>query len=80
MDHADPGRNRIAWGMDLNLLAIDEDLAFIRLVQAIQDVHQGGFARAILSEQGVDLAMFQRQVDVIIGEHARKPFCDSFEF
>ena len=48
---------------------------FVGLVQAIQDVHQGGFAGAIFPQQGMDLALFQGQVDMVIGQHAAENAC-----
>src|SRR5260370_37861850 len=39
--------------------------------QAVEDVHQGRLAGAVLADQGVDLARAHRQVDVVVGDHAR---------
>src|SRR5258706_16133592 len=39
--------------------------------QAVDDVHQCRLAGAVLADQGVDLARAHRQVDVVVGDHAR---------
>ena len=71
-----PARDGIAGGVDVDWLAADDDLALIRLVEAVQDVHQGGFAGAILPQQGMDLALLEGQVDMIIGQHTGETLGD----
>jgi hypothetical protein len=44
-------------------LAVDADLAAVRLVDAGQDLHQRGLARAVLAHQGVNLARAQIEAD-----------------
>src|SRR5258708_38544572 len=44
--------------------------------QAVDDVHQGRLAGAVLADQGVDLARAHGQVDVVVGDHARPRFRD----
>src|SRR6266478_9013920 len=41
------------------------------MYQAVQDVHQRRLAGAVLADEGVDLARAHRQVDVVVGDHAR---------
>ena len=50
MDHPNTLSDGISWLVDLHFLAIQEDLPFVRGVEAVQDVHQGGFASPILSQ------------------------------
>ena len=45
-------------------LAVEDDLALVALVDPGQDLHEGGFARAVLAHQGVDLAGVDVEVDV----------------
>ncbi len=69
--HADTGGDRVAGTAEGNRLVVDEDLALVRLVEAVQDVHQRRLAGAVLPEQAVDLAGLDRQVDVVVrGERA----------
>ena len=58
-------------------LAVDENLAAIGLVEAVEHVHQRGLARAVFAQQGVNLALFQSQIDVVVGEHARESLGDA---
>ena len=64
--HADVKRRGVVGVVDLDLLAVLLDDALFRLIQAEKDAHQRGLARAVLSEQSVDLALFQLQGDVIV--------------
>ena len=52
--------------------AVEEDLARIRREQAGQNLDQGGLARSILAEEGVDFAGLQVEVDVHQGVDAGK--------
>ena len=52
--------------------AIDEDLAFIRMIQTIKHLHQRRFAGAVFAKQRVNLARPQIKVDPVGGEYAGK--------
>jgi hypothetical protein len=56
---------------DLHRLAVPAQFAGIRLDRAEDDLHQGGLARAVLAEYGVDLAGRNGQADIVVGQHAR---------
>ena len=51
---------------DGDLLAVLEDLTGLRLVQAEQHAHQRTFARTVLAQKGVYLALAQLQGDIIV--------------
>jgi hypothetical protein len=52
-------------------LAAEEDLALVGLVEPVEDVHERGFPRAVLPEQGVHLTATQVEVDAVVrGERA----------
>ena len=61
-------------------LAVDEDLALVRLEQPVEDVHQGRLAGAVLAEQGVDLARLDGQVDVVVGDQVTEALGDAAQF
>ena len=61
-------------------LAVEQDLALVRLGQPEQDVHQRGLARAVLAEQRVDLARLHGEVDVVVGHEAAVALRDPLEF
>ncbi len=50
----------------------DEDLALVRVVEAVEDAHQRRLAGAVLPEQRVHLAGPEVEVDVVVGEDARE--------
>ena len=79
VDHADAGADRVAGAAELDRLAVDEDLALVRPVEAGEDVHQGGLAGAVLAEQAEDLAGPDLQVHVGIGNDAAEPLGDAPE-
>ena len=57
--------------------AIPDDLPFIGLHDAVDHLHEGGLAGAVLAEKRMDLARQNRKTDVIVGKDAGKPFGDS---
>jgi hypothetical protein len=68
--HADPERDGVARRVDRGLPAAHEDLALAGRGQAVEHVHQGRLAGAVLAEQGVDLAPAQVERDVVGGDDA----------
>ena len=58
------------------VLAVDADLTLVGVVQPVEDVHQGRLPRSVLTEQRVDLAAAEIEVDVVVGEDARKGLGD----
>ena len=53
--HADPVLDRFLRRVDPDRLALDEDLALVGVVEAVEDAHQGRLAGAVLAEQRVHL-------------------------
>ena len=76
VDHADAGRDRITGPVELDRLAVDQDLALVRRVEAVQDVHEGGLAGAVLAEQAEDLAGLHDEVDPLVGDDAGEALGD----
>ena len=58
VDHADTGGHGVARPGEGDGLVVDEDLSGVGLVEAVEDVHERGLARAVLAQEGVDLAGF----------------------
>ncbi len=56
-DHADAGLDRVFGRMDGHQPALHQDLAFIGVVQPVQDAHQGGFSGAVFTQQGMDFPL-----------------------
>src|SRR2546423_12621747 len=65
--------------MDPNRLAIDADLALVRVVEAVEDVHQRRLAGPVLAEQGVYLAPAHVEIDAVVCDHPGEPFRDAAE-
>ena len=57
-------------------LAVDADLAGVRLVEAVEDVHQGRLAGAVLAEEGVNLAALHLEGDAVVRDHAGELLAD----
>ena len=57
-------------------LAVDLDGALVRLLHAVQDLHQRRLAGAVLADDRVDGAAADRDVDVVVGDDAREPLAD----
>ena len=47
-----------------------------RAVEPEQHAHQGGFARAVISQKRVDLSLPELKGDIVIGNNAREFLCD----
>ena len=65
--HPDAERVGVVRVVDVDDLAIFLDRALLRLIQAEQDAHQRGLARAVFTEQRVDLAAPQLQGEDVVG-------------
>ena len=65
VDRRDPKRLRLERAADPNRAAIDEGLARVRLLDPGHDLDEGRLARAVLPEEGVDLAGEEGQRDVV---------------
>ena len=78
--HADSQRVGVIGVLDLHHLAVLFDDALLRLVQAEQHAHQGGFSGAVLAQQGMDLAPLQLERDVVVGDNSRKALGDIQHF
>ena len=68
MHHADAGRHgplRVGEG---DRASVDQDLAAVGLVQPVQHVHQRRLAGPVLTQQAVNLARANVQVDGVVGD------------
>ena len=74
-----PRVDRVLRRGERDLLAVEQDLARVRVVQPVEDVHQRRLAGAVLAEQRVHLALAELEVDVVVGEHPGELLRDSAE-
>ena len=54
-----PSRCAVGRAVDPDGLAVDADLAAVGLQDAVDDVHQGGFSRAVLAGERMDFSRMQ---------------------
>ena len=80
IDDADAHGRCFRGRVDLDGFAFPEDLAAVRLMYAGQDLHEGRFARAVLSDQRVHLAAPERKRDVPQRVNTRKGLVYIFHY
>ena len=80
MNHADVQGRGVIGIVNLHNLPVLLDHACLRLIQAKQNRHQGGFTGAVFTQQRVDLSRFQLQGNVVIGNDTGKLFSDVKHF
>ena len=80
MHHSDAKTVGVIGIIDTDNLPIHFDTSLFRLIHTEQNAHEGGFAGPIFAHQGVNLAFFQLQCNIIIGNNAREFFCDITHF
>ena len=74
--HADPGPDRVGGRAEPHLLAVHADDALVRVLHAVEDLHQGRLAGPVLSAQRVHLTAAHPQVDVVVRDDAGEPLGD----
>jgi hypothetical protein len=77
VDHPDPALDRVLRRAHPHGLALDQDLALVRVVEPVEDVHQGRLARAVLAEERVHLVREQVEVDPVVRDDAREALRDT---
>jgi hypothetical protein len=68
-DYADPRLLRGLLAAELAFHALDGDDALVPLVDAGEYLHERALARAVLSDEGVHLALLKVEVDPVEGLH-----------
>ena len=69
----------VARRVDPQRLAVHADLALVRVVEPVEDVHERRLAGAVLAEERVHLALRELEVDVVVRDDAREPLRDAAE-
>ena len=80
MHHANAQCIGIVRIIDLDFHAILLDDALFRLIQAEQDAHQRGLARAVFAEERMDLAMAKLERDIVVCNDTGEPLGDIQHF
>ena len=76
MDHTDAVAERILGRADDDLLAVHEDRAAIRIVNARDHVHQRGLSATVFTENGKDLTAMDAKIHVVVCHNASKALGD----
>src|ERR1700722_2876857 len=74
MDDADAGGDRITRTLEADGRAVKPQLAFVRMIDASDNLDQRRFAGAVFAEQRVDRAAAHRQRYVLERQHAGEGF------
>jgi hypothetical protein len=74
MDHSNAKSNGIVRIPKNCPTSINVDFAFIRGVQAADDIHQSGFAGPVLTQQNMDFASVQVKINPAIGRQISEIF------
>ena len=74
--HADPGADRVGGRAERHLRTVDPDHPLVRLLHAVEDLHQGRLAGPVLPAQRMHLAAAHPQVDVVVRDDAGEPLGD----
>jgi len=77
VDHADAEGECVPRVGDVGEPAVDQDLATVGGVEAIEDRHQRRLAGAVLSQQRMDLAGTNVEVDSVVGDDRAEPLRDA---
>ena len=77
--HPDPPRDCVPRRVDPDGLALEEDPAVVRVVEAVEDVHQGRLPRAVLAQERVHLSLPEVEVDVVVRDDSREALGDAAE-
>jgi hypothetical protein len=80
VDHPYAGGEGVVGGAEGLGLAVDEDAAGVGAEQAVEDVHEGGFAGAVFTEEAVDGGGGNGEGDGVEGGDGAEGFVDVEEF
>ncbi len=78
--HADAAGDGVTRVVEGDLLPVDGDGALVRLLHAVEDLHQGRLAGTVLTDQGVDRALADGDGDVLVGDDAGETLRDAVQF
>ena len=79
VDHTDSGGHCIARALKILNDTVQDNFAAIGRVQPIQNVHERRLASTVFSQQAVDFAGLDDEVDVVVCNESAEPFCNAAE-
>ncbi|MPM70252.1 hypothetical protein SDC9_117206 [bioreactor metagenome] len=79
VNHPNAVPDGVVGGEDVHGRSLEVNPALVGLVQAVEYIHQGGFPRAVFSEETVNLPPADGEGDLVVGHHAGEKFADLFK-
>ena len=79
VDHGDAGRGSFRGRTEAGHTAPPQHLPAVAALHSRDDLHQRGFARAILAQQQVYFAGIHREISIAQGRHTAEPFLNATE-
>jgi hypothetical protein len=80
VDHANAHFNGVQGRAEFDLLAVNENLAFVGLILTKEDFHQGGFTGTVFTQNSVNLANLDLKIYLVVGDNAWEPLGDPPRF
>src|SRR5688572_8833215 len=80
MNHANAALEGIAWGLQFHRLTTQHIVAVVIVINTGEDAHEGGFARAVFTYQGMNFALAEFKIDLIECLESVKMLGNVFEF
>jgi hypothetical protein len=76
-NHSDPEPPGVVGRADMDGLGVEPDLPEVRMVESIEDLHEGALSRAVLPQESVDFPAVNIQVHLVVGFYRPEGFADS---
>jgi hypothetical protein len=70
--HSDAHVDGVTWLLNFNTIPAHNHLTLIGSVQAIEDIHEGRFARTIFTQEGMDLPLVKIEINLVVGKYTRE--------
>ncbi len=77
VDHADAVADSVGRRLDGYDLTVQPNLALVRLIEAVENLHQRALARAVLAQQGVNFARAHVEINPVASQHTGEAFGDA---
>ena len=77
VDHPDASVDGFRGGGELHLGAVDQHLTLIGRLHPVEDLHESRLAGPVLAHYGVDLALSDTEVDMVVGHNAGEALSDA---
>jgi len=80
VNHTNAVSDRIRGFGNGYFLTVYPDLTCIGSIDAIKNVHKGGFSGAVFAQECMDLSLFEGKIDVVVGKNTGEILCNPNHF